>query len=93
MDRKSALESHEEKMSPVKKSQKDAPPATAPSRRLKSSTPEMQPPTSPVKPAVPLPNGHDIAARAYELFMERGGQHGNDWEDWFNAEQQLIGRD
>jgi hypothetical protein len=33
---------------------------------------------------------HDlIAKRAYELFLERGGEHGHDEEDWLTAERQL----
>jgi hypothetical protein len=24
-----------------------------------------------------------------ELYRERGGEHGRDWEDWFPAEQEL----
>lgn len=31
-----------------------------------------------------------IAARAYELFQARGGQHGNDWADWFRAEAEVV---
>jgi hypothetical protein len=31
-----------------------------------------------------------IARRAYELFLERGGQHGHDVEDWLHAEQDII---
>lgn len=38
------------------------------------------------------PTHDDIAARAYELFMRRGGQHGSDWEDWLLAERELMGR-
>jgi Protein of unknown function (DUF2934) len=30
-----------------------------------------------------------IARRAYELFLERGGEHGHDWEDWLAAEREL----
>lgn len=30
-----------------------------------------------------------IRARAYELFMARGGTHGDDLADWFTAEQEL----
>ncbi|MGB7217513.1 MAG: DUF2934 domain-containing protein [Vicinamibacterales bacterium] len=37
------------------------------------------------------PSHDDIAARAYELFMRRGGQHGSDWEDWLLAERELAG--
>ena len=31
----------------------------------------------------------DIAQRAYELFLARGGTHGNDIEDWLTAEREL----
>lgn len=31
----------------------------------------------------------DIAARAYELFVARGGQHGHALEDWLTAEAEL----
>jgi DUF2934 family protein len=36
------------------------------------------------------PTHEDIARRAYQLYEERGGEHGNDWEDWFQAECQLL---
>lgn len=31
-----------------------------------------------------------IARRAYELFEARGCNHGHDWEDWFQAESELL---
>ena len=31
-----------------------------------------------------------IARRAYELFEDRGREHGHDWEDWFQAESELL---
>ncbi len=31
-----------------------------------------------------------IARRAYELFLQRGGEHGHDWEDWLAAERELV---
>jgi HSP20 family molecular chaperone IbpA len=31
-----------------------------------------------------------IAERAYELFEERGYAHGNDLEDWFRAEAEML---
>jgi len=31
-----------------------------------------------------------IARRAYELFETRNGEHGHDWEDWFQAESELL---
>ena len=32
-----------------------------------------------------------IAARAYELYLERGASHGQDWEDWLAAEREIRG--
>ena len=31
-----------------------------------------------------------IARRAYELFEARGCEHGRDWEDWLQAEAELL---
>ena len=30
-----------------------------------------------------------IANRAYELFLQRGGGHGRDFDDWLAAEREL----
>lgn len=30
-----------------------------------------------------------IAKRAHELFVERGSQHGNDLNDWLQAEREI----
>ena len=35
------------------------------------------------------PTHEDTARRAYELFEDRGGEHGHDWEDWLQAEREL----
>jgi len=32
-----------------------------------------------------------IRKRAYEIFRARGGRHGQDLDDWFQAEQELRG--
>lgn len=41
------------------------------------------------------PLGEDIQAkiaeRAHELFEQRGRAHGDDWEDWLNAENEFFG--
>ena len=37
----------------------------------------------------PAPTHDDIAMRAYELFLQRGAQHGQDFEDWLAAEREL----
>jgi Protein of unknown function (DUF2934) len=33
-----------------------------------------------------------IAARAYELYLQRGGAHGRETEDWLEAEREISGR-
>jgi hypothetical protein len=32
-----------------------------------------------------------IATRAYQLYLARGGRDGGDFDDWINAERELIG--
>jgi hypothetical protein len=31
-----------------------------------------------------------ISQRAYELYLIRGGEHGRDFEDWLQAEQDVL---
>src|SRR5688572_27224645 len=35
------------------------------------------------------PIHEDIARRAYQLYEQRGGEHGRDLEDWLQAESEL----
>jgi hypothetical protein len=35
------------------------------------------------------PSGEEIATRAHELYIQRGGEHGKDVEDWVRAEKEL----
>ena len=37
-----------------------------------------------------VPTQDEIARRAYELYLERGGEHGHDVEDWQRAEAELL---
>ena len=37
------------------------------------------------------PSDEDIRARAYQRYLERGGNHGADFEDWLTAERELKG--
>ncbi len=53
-----------------------APRAAAPPRRVRKK------PTPPTE--------HDIASRAYELFLQRGGEHGRDLDDWLLARRELL---
>ena len=34
---------------------------------------------------------HEIALRAYHIYLERGCAAGNELEDWIEAERQLVG--
>lgn len=37
------------------------------------------------------PNQHAvIARRAFEIYEQRGGGHGHDWEDWLQAEREVL---
>ena len=38
------------------------------------------------------PSEDDIRRRAYEMYLERGGSHGGDFDDWVRAENELRGR-
>lgn len=35
------------------------------------------------------PSAEQIARRAHELYVQRGGEHGRDVEDWVRAEKEL----
>jgi len=37
------------------------------------------------------PTEEEVRARAYELFVQRGCQHGYDQDDWLQAEYELRG--
>ena len=39
--------------------------------------------------AASVPTESDIAKRAYEIFIERGGGHGRDLDDWLVATREL----
>ena len=56
-------------------------PATVP-----TATGEMP---NPVGSLASEPTHEDIARRAYQLYEDRGGDHGHDWDDWFRAEREL----
>ena len=38
------------------------------------------------------PTYEEIAEAAYRRYLERGGQHGYDFDDWLDAERSLRGR-
>jgi hypothetical protein len=36
------------------------------------------------------PRREEIELRAYQIYVERGGAHGQDMEDWLQAERELL---
>jgi DUF2934 family protein len=38
------------------------------------------------------PTDEEIRARAYQMYLERGGEHGMDFDDWMRAERELKNR-
>jgi hypothetical protein len=42
-------------------------------------------------PALSQPTQEEIALRAYQIYLERGGTPGNELEDWTRAERELLG--
>ncbi len=39
---------------------------------------------------VRYPTEDQVRARAYQLYTQRGGQHGHDADDWLQAEYELM---
>jgi hypothetical protein len=58
------------------------------------SMPKTRKTSSPTVKKSSTVNGHptreEIALRAYEIFLERGGSPGNELEDWTRAERELL---
>ena len=54
---------------------------------IESSAAQAQPQLATRRGAAP----EQIATQAYYLFLERGGQHGFDQQDWLEAERRLTG--
>ncbi len=36
------------------------------------------------------PSEEQVRVRAYQIYLERGGQHGHDADDWLQAEYELM---
>ena len=43
-------------------------------------------------PAKPVPTADDIRLRAYQLYLERAGGQGSEFDDWLQAEAELQRR-
>jgi hypothetical protein len=63
-------------------------------RRETSTNVIAMPATESSTPALDKATGltdRDIARRAFEIFCERGCEHGHDFDDWLQAERELRG--
>ena len=92
------------KKAPAKKPKKTAAggkntqkPKAAPRRKVsssKTSKPKEDPVTAPTGAETQYRYFEDlgsrIANRAYELYVQRGQEHGHDIEDWLEAERQIL---
>jgi hypothetical protein len=58
--------------------------------RSRSTSPSRDANGTGPSPATPEPDA--IAARAYELYLARGGQLGSDLDDWLQAEREISAR-
>ncbi len=75
----------------TKTSSKSVAPATT-KRPAISQAKHQDPQTSYPGPSMALSEElrERIAHRAYEIHHRRGGQHGSDWEDWLQAEREIL---
>jgi len=56
-------------------------------KTMQASSPITQKPRT----ASNQPTREEIALRAYQLYLKRDGAPGNEFEDWMQAERQLLG--
>jgi hypothetical protein len=66
-----------------------------PARKRAASVVPVRPRAAEIsgRPPRPAPTREQIAQRAYELFLARGGEHGRHEDDWLRAEQELRSTD
>jgi hypothetical protein len=74
-------------MDPIIESPHHAPEQRAKARARRSAEAAEE---FPLASAAAAPSPEVIARRAYDLFEQRGGDHGRDVEDWLQAERELI---
>lgn len=77
------------------KAEAAAPAEKKPAAKKKAAPKATRAKVTPIKKAAPktMQITHDqIAMLAHRFWLERGGQHGHDEEDWLRAEQTLLGK-
>ena len=63
-----------------------AAPAPAKPKRIRTAAAAEQ---APAGPPASGPSDEDIRRRAYERYLQRGGNHGLHFDDWLEAEKEL----
>ena len=61
-------------------------------RPAANDSPALDKSMSDRRPMASPPSQDDIRSRAYQRYLERGGSHGLDFEDWLEAERELKAR-
>jgi hypothetical protein len=56
-------------------------------KTMESPSPATQKPRT----ATLQPTQEEIALRAYHIYLQRGGAPGNEFQDWMQAERELLG--
>jgi Protein of unknown function (DUF2934) len=51
----------------------------------------LSPATQKPRAATSQPTQEEIALRAYHIYLQRGGAPGNEFQDWMQAERELLG--
>lgn len=67
--------------------------ANRPKRKSTTKRPAAKKPKASPTPARSRPSEDEIRRRAYELFEQRGGSHGQEDDDWLQAERELRGEE
>jgi len=58
--------------------------------RKKHANPEGEPALPPGSTSAARPSQEEIARRAHEIYLARGGGEGHEIEDWLQAERELT---
>ena len=75
---------------PTTRSKTSDPDATAQPAKPKRARPAPKAAEqTPAGPTIAGPTDEDIRRRAYERYLERGGKHGQHFDDWLEAEREL----
>jgi len=73
----------------AKRTTSSSPRKRTPTTKQDVDVAELTKPNGQSSPLDPDPTEDDIRLRAYQRYLERGGGHGADFDDWLEAEKDL----